>query len=123
MLFRKPDLLFVLDTVEGPPGEHLVEILWRPGGRLTRLGPTCFQIGSRARLILAAPHGETEFGENSGLGWRSRVFGEKEPTPYLCWRSRQPLPLTAGAALDFSGRADTFTLESICSEFEGSKVR
>jgi hypothetical protein len=120
VLFRKPDLVFVLDHIEGPAGEHRVEVFWHPGGRLTRLGPSCFQIGSRARLHLASPQGEIEFGENSGYGWRSRVFGEKQPAPYLCWRSRQSLPLTTAAVLDFSGRADSFTLASICSEFEAS---
>jgi hypothetical protein len=119
VLFRKPDLLFILDHMEGPPGDHRVEQFWHTGGHLGRLGPSCFQIGSRARLILATQQGEIEFGENSGCGWRSRVYGSKQPAPYLCWRIHRALPVTAGALLDFSGSTNILTLDAIRSEFSG----
>jgi hypothetical protein len=85
VLFKQDVLLVVLDLVEGPPGEHLVEQFWHADPR-ARL-----RLDSAARI------------ESGGeLGWRSSVFGTKDPAPVLCASLRKNLPVRLAAALDLS---------------------
>ncbi len=77
----KPAVLLIVDDIEGPPGEHLLEQYW--------------QLASPAvagRLVLEEPVEEQE-------GWRSRVFGQKETILTRCVRRRARLPHTLAAAL------------------------
>jgi heparinase II/III-like protein len=73
--FQKPDVVLIVDEIEGPPGEHDVEQLWHLGS-----------LDARARLVL--PEGG-ELVES----WRSSVFGEKHPSPMLRVRRRCALPV------------------------------
>ena len=91
ILFVKPDLLFVVDDIEGPAGEHTLEQFWHPGETVTRTG-SGFRIGSRNLLVL----------DGEGLlenGWRSCVFGRREPAPVIHVLRRCPLPARFGAGL------------------------
>ena len=83
VLLVKPDLLFVLDRIEGPPGEHLLEQYWHPGQ------------GSERRIALPAAPETVD-------GWRSLGFGHKEPLPALCVRRAARLPAHLAAAIDCS---------------------
>ena len=82
--FLKPDLVVVLDTVEGGPGEHVLEQFWHLAAG-----------DDASRLSFSAPAEMTE-------GWRSRVFAAKEPSPVLCVKRRGPLPAAMAAVLDLS---------------------
>ena len=73
--FQKPDVVVVVDEIEGPPGEHDVEQLWH-------LGSDC----ARARLQL-------QEGGESIDSWRSAVFGEKHAAPLVRVHRRCTLPV------------------------------
>jgi hypothetical protein len=74
MEFQKPDVILIVDEINGPPGEHDVEQVWHLGS-----------LDARARLVLA---------EGSELveSWRSSVFGEKHPSPMIRVRRLCTLP-------------------------------
>jgi hypothetical protein len=84
VLFLKPAVLVVLDTVEGPPGEHWLEQFWHLA-----------ELEDGSRFCFSAPAEVTE-------GWRSRAFASKEPAPVLRVTHRGPLPAWLAAVVDFS---------------------
>jgi hypothetical protein len=95
----RPDLLVILDEVHGPAGDHQLEQFWHPG-QYTQVGaPGCFHIGTRARLIIpaAAP---AELSWEGEYGWRSPVFGQKQPAPVIRVHKSCPLPAWFVAVLD-----------------------
>jgi hypothetical protein len=73
--FQKPNVVLIVDEIEGPPGEHDVEQVWHLGS-----------LAARARLVL--PEGG-ELVES----WRSCVFGEKHSSPMVRLRRRCTLPV------------------------------
>jgi hypothetical protein len=93
-LFLKPDLLFILDRVDGPPGEHLIEQFWHGSG-----DPDAFH-----RLVLSRPSEPVE-------AWRSRQFGSKELSPAECMVYRGPLPILLAAAVSFGEIPEAVMLE------------
>jgi hypothetical protein len=93
-LFLKPDLLLMLDRVDGPPGEHLIEQFWHGAG-----GPDAFH-----RLVLSRPAEPVE-------AWRSRQFGSKELSPAQCIAYRGPLPIILAATVSFGEIPEAVTLE------------
>jgi len=104
-LFLKPRLLFILDEITGPAGDHQVEQFWHAGSPVRVLGPRQFQIGSRVRLFLAEPSlGQLTHGGE--YGWRAPVFGRKEEAFVIRVAMKSPLPLRLEALLDFSGEGD-----------------
>jgi hypothetical protein len=84
--FIKPDLVFVLDRVEGPPGEHEVEQFWHLASPEVR-----------NRIFLATPAEERE-------SWRSPVFGKKQLGPLLVVRRITTLPAHFASALILNGQ-------------------
>jgi hypothetical protein len=82
ILFRKPRVVIVLDSVDGPPGEHTLEQFWHLG-----------LPEDAARFSFSAPAAHVE-------AWRSRAFASKEPAPALCVTWRGPLPALLVAVLD-----------------------
>jgi hypothetical protein len=84
VLFLKPAVLVVLDTVEGPPGEHWLEQFWHLVG-----------LEDVSRFSFSQPAEVTE-------GWRSRAFASKEPAPALRVTHRGPLPAWLAVIVDFS---------------------
>ncbi len=75
----------VLDTVEGPAGEHILEQFWHLGAA-----------EDAGRLAFTAP-------AESLAGWRSRALGSREPAPVLRVTYQGPLPAQMAAVLDLSG--------------------
>lgn len=106
--FAKPDLFFILDEVEGPPGDRLVEQFWHPAGSAVPIGPGAFRLGSRARLLLCGAAAECETGGEHG--WLSPAFGVRKPAPVIRAHVRGTLPVYLGAVLDLSGAAGPATL-------------
>jgi len=100
-LFRKPDLLFLLDQVNGPPGEHLIEQFWHLGMTSSPLPENGAQVGPHARLIVTAGP-RLEWIEAGDIGWGSPVFGMKEPAQVLRVWTRSFLPATVGVLLELS---------------------
>jgi Heparinase II/III-like protein/Heparinase II/III N-terminus len=82
-VFLKPAVLFVLDLVDGPPGEHLVEQFWHAAH------PDTF-------TQMAFSH-ESQTIET----WHSEVFGSKYPAPGRLVTYRGPLPIMLAAAISF----------------------
>ena len=79
-------VLFVLDRVTGPEGEHSIEQFWH-------LGPDA------AGYLEILP--EAVASAEPIMGWRSRCLGAKEQAPVLVYRWRAALPWMAGTALVF----------------------
>ena len=86
----------ILDELEGPPGEHLVEQFWHVGANLHQTTPVVWRIGQIAELILEGGQCETT--------WRSRVFGSKEESQVVVVRRRGTLPVTLRAQLRLIGQ-------------------
>jgi len=90
VVFLKPEaVVAVLDTVEGPPGVHLLEQFWHLASA-----------EDAARFSFSEPERMTE-------GWRSRAFASKEPSPVLCVKRHGTLPGAMAAVLDLSGSPRT----------------
>ena len=90
--FIKPNFVFVLDCVEGAPGEHEVEQFWHLASPEVR-----------NRVFLASVPEERE-------AWRSPVFGNKKLGPLLVVRRIARLPVHFAAALILNGQG-TFTVD------------
>jgi hypothetical protein len=82
--FQKPDLILIVDEIDGPFGEHDIEQLWHLGS-----------VEARARLDL--PEG-AELIES----WRSAVFGEKHPAPMVRVSRRGALPMRLEARINLT---------------------
>lgn len=129
VLFLKPDLIFILDEVRGPDGEHFIEQFWHCGEAVKALSSHCFRIGTRSRLVLPDSF-EAELSEGGEHGWRSRVFGEKVAAPVIrVWR-KSILPVCLGAVLDFTGgpgpsslRLDTGGESTVSMYYAGINVQ
>jgi hypothetical protein len=100
ILFLKPDLVFVIDDVEGDvSGAALIEQFWHPATRPDRVGANCFRIGPAVHLWIdprVAVSAETG-GEH---GWRqasgaSRPRAATRSTPAM----RPPRTSTASSKL------------------------
>lgn len=91
--FLKPRVVIILDSVDGPPGEHTLEQFWHLGSG-----------EDAARFSFSAPATRVE-------AWRSRAFASKEPAPALCVTWRGPLPAHLAAVLDLSGSPATGPME------------
>jgi Heparinase II/III-like protein/Heparinase II/III N-terminus len=82
--FLEPDLVVVLDIVEGPPGDHQVEQFWHLAAA-----------ADAARLSFSASAERLS-------GWRSRALGSREASSVLRVEYRGPLPTQMAAVLDLS---------------------
>jgi hypothetical protein len=80
-----PWLLVVLDLVDGPPGEHLVEQFWHAAP------------GARLRL-----DGALRDEASGDYAWRSPVFGTKEPASVACVSRQAAFPVRLAAVLNLS---------------------
>jgi hypothetical protein len=81
--FRKPDLLLVVDEVEGPAGEHLVEQFWHAANESVFAG-MAFSQPAEAREA-----------------WHSSVYGSKEPGAAKCVSYRGVLPVSLTTTIRF----------------------
>jgi hypothetical protein len=83
--FIKPNFIFVLDCVLGPPGEHELEQFWHLASPEVR-----------DRIFLGSPAEEREV-------WHSPVFGRKQLASCLVIRRVTTLPAYFAAALILNG--------------------
>ena len=91
----------------GPPHfdprlDNLIEQFWHSGEDVTQESPRSFLLGRRARLLLSE---DATLEVGGGNGWRSRVFGSKEPAAVICAARKQALPALFAAVIDLSGEA------------------
>jgi hypothetical protein len=84
IVFVKPATVLVLDTVDGPPGDHTLEQFWHLDSA-----------EDAARFSFSAPAEVVE-------ARRSRALCSMEPAPALCVAVRGPLPAHMAAVLDLS---------------------
>jgi hypothetical protein len=101
VLFVKPDLLFVLDEIDGASGEHDVEQFWHAGGPVRALGAAAFAIRQGPVLALASSEG-VSLAEGNEHAWRSTALGAKAPSPVVRVSRAGPFPARFAALLDFS---------------------
>jgi hypothetical protein len=102
----------IVDRVDGPTGEHLVEQSWHFATEADR-GLLCF----------SEPVERLEGDES---GWRSPVFGQKQPTPVYRAQRRGSLPMVLAAAFDPLGRFRAMQVDAEAVEIEmidASKLR
>jgi hypothetical protein len=78
---REGEKLLINDTVEGPPGEHLIEQFWHFG----------------VAEAVTIPDGDSREAIES---WRSPIFGQKVPSPALRVSRRTALPAHFSAVID-----------------------
>jgi Heparinase II/III-like protein/Heparinase II/III N-terminus len=93
IVFLKPDVLFVLDRVEGPPGEHLVDQFWHAAHTDT-FTQMAFSHESAAIEI-----------------WHSEVFGSKYAAPGRLVTFRGSLPIVLAAAISFQTPPEHLAIE------------
>ncbi len=84
--FQKPDVIVIVDEIEGPPGDHDVEQLWHLGS------------------MDAATHIVLPDGAEIIESWRSTVFGEKHPAPLIRVRRHGALPIRLEARIQIQPR-------------------
>lgn len=84
IVFVKPATVIVLDTVDGPPGDHTLEQFWHLDSA-----------ADAARFSFSAPAEVVD-------AWRSRALCSREPATALCITVRGPLPAHVAAVLDLS---------------------
>ena len=101
ILFAKPALLIVCDSVDGPPGDHTLEQFWH-----------LESLADAARFSFSASAAAIE-------SWRSRALCVKEPSPALSVAVRGPLPLHIAAVIDFSDHPVSTPVEV---HVEGSRI-
>ncbi|MBI3679631.1 MAG: alginate lyase family protein [Acidobacteria bacterium] len=87
LFLKTRQLLLVLDELTGPLGEHDVEQFWHLGSLAAHPRIRCFP--ANAEPVQGGEH-----------GWRSPVFGSKEPAYVLLIQQRCPLPVCLAAAID-----------------------
>ncbi|MEO8592529.1 MAG: heparinase II/III family protein [Candidatus Solibacter sp.] len=93
IIFVKPATVAILDRVDGPEGEHLVEQFWHLD-----------QPADAARLSFNSPAIEIDT-------WRSRALCSREPAKALCVSRRASLPIYLAAILDLSAAPAAGPLE------------
>ena len=81
----------ILDELEGPPGEHLIEQFWHVGADVQQVAPEVWRIGQVADLVVEDSQHEQ--------AWRSCVFGSKQASSVVVVRKRIALPATLCAQL------------------------
>jgi hypothetical protein len=107
--FHKPDRLWILDELEGPPGQHDVEQFWHLGLAATESAPGAFLLGDAATLWLP-PGTPAALSEGGETGWRSSASGERHPMPVLRVHVRSSLPLRLGIVLDWRPASERLAL-------------
>jgi hypothetical protein len=93
ILFLKPTLLVVLDSIEGPAGQHLLEQFWHLGA-----------ITDMVRFSFSTPAKALE-------SWRSFALCAKEPASVLSVALQSTLPAHLAMVLDLSDRPASTPLE------------
>jgi hypothetical protein len=86
--FCKPNLIFVLDEVEGGAGTHLIEQYWHLGSP------------EAERRLQTAGQGFREYIQGGEYGWRSEAFGRKEQAVGIRISYQGKLPMLIGAVID-----------------------
>ncbi len=97
ILLLKAGVLFVVDEVDGPSGDHRIEQSWHLAANPARITDRSWRIGSNAVLTMAP----ADF--SLGSAWRSRAFGSKEETPVIVASRAAALPTTLAVAISFAG--------------------
>jgi hypothetical protein len=98
VFFLKPELLFVLDDIDGDRIE--AEQFWHLRGEVEECAPGCFRIAGAGTLIV---NGDApELSQGAEFGWRSPAYGLKEPGPLVVSRRRGDAAVQFGAVLAFS---------------------
>ncbi len=93
VVFVKPATVIVLDTVDGPSGDHTLEQFWHLDSA-----------EDAARFSFSTPPEVVD-------AWRSRALCSREPATALCVTVRGPLPAHMAAILDLSESPASGTLE------------
>jgi Heparinase II/III-like protein/Heparinase II/III N-terminus len=100
VLWIKPDVLLILDDVDGTPGEHDLEQFWHLGGTPMPVAATCFGLPGALLAIESNDIAKIE------SGWISPVFGSKSAAAVIRVARRDVLPSRWAAALIF-GESDS----------------
>ena len=113
ILLIKPDLLFLVDDIDGPSGEHAIEQFWHAGEEVVALSACSFRIGAGSILVLDG-QGALE------NGWSSPAFGCRTPAPVIRVFRRAALPARFAAVLarDGDGVLEIFPTRAECRRNE-----
>jgi hypothetical protein len=131
VVFLKPNVLLVLDEIQGPPGEHEVEQFWHFAAPPERMAEGRYWLDPAHRTWLAlAGGGQVEITEGGEHGWRSAALGQKTPAPVLRVHGRCRLPVLWAAGFGFGCQqpmAPELSLSeqeaSVCLRIGGVSVR
>ncbi len=114
VLLLKPDMVVILDEVDGPDGEHMVEQFWHAGAEVTPLSSSAYRLGRSAVLYLPESGAPTV-----GEYWQSRVFGEKQPAAVITAMRKGPFPCRMAAALSLRGELDRVMEKMLLDHLSG----
>jgi hypothetical protein len=94
--FANGNEFVIVDQIEGPAGEHLIEQFWHFAQTPSETASGTWSVGDRADFSA----------EGSVLegGWRSRCFAVKEAAPVIVVRRKTTLPVTLRARLRLQGK-------------------
>ena len=84
--FQKPDLIVIVDEIDGPPGDHQVDQLWHLGSENAK---SCLLLVDGAEMVES---------------WRSTVLGAKQAAPLIRVRRSGPLPMRFEARIQIQPR-------------------
>ena len=99
--FLKPELVLILDQIDGPMGEHSLEQFWHLAAP-----------GNRTHIFLGSAAEEHDCSH-------SPVFGSKQPARCLVVRRRTELPATFAAAILLRNGGRVGVVERLdCAQFE-----
>jgi hypothetical protein len=96
VFFRKPDMLFVVDEIEG---QRIAEQFWHPGDEVVVDAPGCFRIGQAGMLMTGR---DAEVSQGGEFGWRSPAYGAKEAAPVIVSRREGQGVVRFESVLSFS---------------------
>jgi len=94
VLLKQSMVMVVLDEIQGPPGEHLVEQFWHFATAPRQIAKGRYWLGRERRLWFScAAGGQAELSEGGEHGWRSPAMGQRLPAPILRVYDRCHLPV------------------------------
>ena len=102
LFYLKPELLFVLDDIEGHEVE--AEQFWHLGSPADSHAAGVFRIGGSGMLLLDQDAAEIAW--KGDLGWRSRAYGSKDPSPVIVSRRFGRGSVQLAAVIAFAVRPD-----------------
>lgn len=94
-------ILFVADEITGHEELHRLEQFWHLGVEAKLIRRNVVQLGTEA-LLVTPPGVRIELIVDRGIGWRSEVYGKRQPAPVIHATVRRHLPAVLWTVFDLA---------------------